>query len=287
MNLMFTYQQPLPHFAPARNSERRASYGSWLKRATVILLLVPATWTLLGCGGSPANSSPANNSPTANSGQAQNNSAGNSKSTTGSAKANGNSGTAANNSSKAAPKALPTVKPDAFAQVSDAFDSLVKAMSANDQPAVFTAETWLAMQKDTAVAPLAKILRDANEPLERRMIAGRALGKVGAPAATSLIESLTVDNERVRLRVIDAMGMVKPGDERLVDKLIELTADGDPQNRQHAIMSLGRIGTAAKKSAPRLVEILNNTAEPEVLRSEAKKALKEVDPRRGFMGMSK
>jgi HEAT repeat protein len=247
----------------------------------MIMLTIPTIGSLVGCGGSPAS-----NSPAANPGQSQKNSAGSATSTTGSGKANGGS-TAANNSPKAAPKALPTVKPDAFAQVSDAFDSLVKAMSANDQLTVYTAETWLAMQKDAAVAPLAKILRDANEPLERRMIAGRALGKVGPPAASTLIEGLTVDNERVRLRVIDAMGMVKAGDERLIDKLIELTADGDPQNRQHAIMSLGRTGPAAKKAAPRLVEILNNAAEPEALRSEAKKALKEVDPRRGLMGMSK
>ena len=91
----------------------------------------------------------------------------------------------------------------------------------------------------------------------------------------------------MRLRVIDAMGMVKPGDERVIDKLIELTADGDPQNRQRAIVSLARTGPAAKKAAPRLVEILNNAQESEVLRSEAKKALKEVDPRRGLMGMTK
>ncbi|MFM8252057.1 MAG: HEAT repeat domain-containing protein, partial [Planctomycetota bacterium] len=251
-------------------------------RPACILLVVPMIWPLAGCGGSPAN-----NSAPANSGQAANHAASNSQSPTGSAKAGGTSSAAANNSPKSAAKAPPAVKPDAFAQVSDAFDSLVKGMSANDQTAVYTAETWLAMQKDAAVAPLAKIVRDANEPLERRMTACRALGKVGPPAAAALIDCLPVDQERVRLRVIDAMGMVKSGDERLIDKLIELTADGDPQNRQHAIMSLGRTGTAAKKSAPRLVEILNNAAEPEVLRSEAKKALKEVDPRRGLMGMSK
>ncbi|MFM8252767.1 MAG: hypothetical protein ACKOBW_14325, partial [Planctomycetota bacterium] len=141
-------------------------------------------WPLAGCGGSPAN-----NSAPANSGQAANHAA-NTQSPTGSAKAGGTSSAAANNSPKPAAKAPPAVKPDTFAQVSDAFESLVKGMSANDQTAVYTAETWLAMQKDAAVAPLAKVVRDANEPLERRMTASRALGKVGSPAAAALIECL-------------------------------------------------------------------------------------------------
>jgi HEAT repeat protein len=241
-------------------------------------MVIMLACTTSGCGGAPAGNSAAGTAAATNG--------------TGQAKANaGAAGSAAKPGgtapAKAAAKPLPTVKPDAFSKVSDAFDALVKGMSTNDQQVVYTAETWLAMQKESAVAPLAKIVRDGDESLERRMTASRALGKVGQPAAAAIIECLTVDNERVRLRVIDAMGMVKPGDERVIDKLIELTADGDPQNRQRAIVSLARTGPAAKKAAPRLVEILNNAQESEVLRSEAKKALKEVDPRRGLMGMTK
>lgn len=188
-----------------------------------------------------------------------------------------------------APKPAPEIKvpADAFADVPQAFDALLKGIKDNDHKGVYIAETWLSMRGATAIAALDGIAKDSEQSLERRLTACRALGRVGPSAKPALMGILEVEQQQVQLRAMESLSLIKPTSPDIVAKLMELAKGTDVRVRQVAIEGLARIGPSAKEAVPLLLEILNDKQESETLRSEAKKALKDIDPRRGLMGVAK
>jgi hypothetical protein len=69
---------------------------------------------------------------------------------------------------------------------------------------------------------------------------------------------------------------------------MKLAQDGsDASVQRQAIVALGRIGPAAKAEAvPALQAILNDLSASETLRGAARDALKQIDERRGLMGLT-
>jgi HEAT repeat protein len=62
--------------------------------------------------------------------------------------------------------------------------------------------------------------------------------------------------------------------------------DKEPQVQQQAIAALGKMGPAAKGTVPRIQKILNDTNYNQTVRDQARKTLKEIDPRKGLMGLN-
>lgn len=201
---------------------------------------------------------------------------------------------------KAKPKASPPVESVTVTQpveaeptprygnVDEALSAFRSAVESSDRDAILRSEAWLVKQKEQAVAPLSHLLEGTDSSLEIRMAACRALGKTGPTATTTLLATLdsTEFPESLKLKAVESLSVVRPSSRQIVDRLVAIADGDDERMRQVAIQGLGRIGPPAKSSAELLVRLLNNTAESETIRGEAKKALKEVDPRRGLMGVA-
>jgi len=87
----------------------------------------------------------------------------------------------------------------------------------------------------------------------------------------------------LRVKAIECLGRLKPTSKQIVEKVISLIDDKDYEQRKAAIGALASIGKPAAAAKDRLQAILNDTKEDETIRGLAKKALKEVDPRKGLM----
>lgn len=199
------------------------------------------------------------------------------------------------NAAKPAPKPAPTkpsppkidVAPDAFPGVKEAFDAILAGIKANDRQAVYKAEAWLNLKSDAAVGPLAEIAKNPSEDLERRLTAVRALGRIGGVASAPLLELTRVEQRQLRARALESLGLIKPPAPATLARMIELLPRGqDDEMRRTALEGLARIGSPAKDAVDELLEILNDKQENETIRSLAKKALKDIDPRRGLMGVA-
>ena len=187
------------------------------------------------------------------------------------------------------PPPPPKVEQDAFASVDDAMaavEELVKNPGEKQGEELMKVEIWLQMQ-GTKIAPeLAEKIKDVSGPLPTRVTACRVLTKLGPATATPvLMEATASEPKELRVKAIECLGRVKPTSSEIVDKVIELIDDSDYEQRKAALGALASIGKPAAKAKDRLVEILNNTKEDETIRSLAKKALKEVDPRKGLMNV--
>jgi HEAT repeat protein len=97
------------------------------------------------------------------------------------------------------------------------------------------------------------------------------------------MEATASEPKELRVKAIECLGRIKPTSKEIVDKVIGLIDDPDYEQRKAALGALASIGKPAAKAKDRLIEILNNAKEDETIRSLAKKALKEVDPRKGLM----
>jgi HEAT repeat protein len=98
-----------------------------------------------------------------------------------------------------------------------------------------------------------------------------------------LKQCLESESKQMRLNAIEALGLVRPTDSDIIQTLADLMAAEDEHVRLEAILSLARVGPPAKDMcADKLVAILNDAEENETLRDAAKRALKQVNPRRNF-----
>ena len=200
-------------------------------------------------------------------------------------------------SKKAAPKKVeepfvpppppPKVDQSAFASVDDAMtkvEELVKNQDEKTGKEMLIVETWLQMQGDKIAPELAAKIKDTAGPLPTRITACRVLMKLGPTSATPVLMEATGSEPReLRVKAIECLGRLKPTSKEIVDKVIALIDDPDFEQRKAALGALAAIGKPAGKAKDRLVAILNDTKEDETIRSLAKKALKEVDPRKGLM----
>lgn len=188
----------------------------------------------------------------------------------------------------ASPAAKNQVSPDAFPNVAAAMTTLHEGLTKNDRELVNKAEGWLTLQKEKAVPGLAEILKSDSTSPEMRIAACRALGRVGPAATPVLLETLGSDSAsaQLKLKATETLSYVRPSSQAIVDQLLEILRGDDARMRQVALQGIGRIGPPAKAATNTLMDILNNTAESETIRGEAKRALKEVDPRRGLQGIA-
>lgn len=181
-----------------------------------------------------------------------------------------------------------TVAPDAFPNVPAALEALRDGLLKSERQQVYKAEGWLALQKEKAVPALAEAVGDEGATIETRIAACRALGRVGPAAAPALFETIKSEKSsgQLKLKAVESLSYVRPSTREIVDGLVGILDDEDARMRQVAVQGLARIGPPAKSSADALLKILNDTAESETMRGEAKRALKEVDLRRGLMGIA-
>jgi len=189
-----------------------------------------------------------------------------------------------------APAAEPKIKvtQETFPNVPAAMEALREGLTTNNRDLVLKSEGWLALQKEKAVPALAEIIKADATTIEMRIAACRALGRVGPAATPVLFETLNTDaaSAQLKLKATESLSYVRPSSQPIVDRLVEILRGDDARMRQVAVQGLARIGPPAKSSTGMLLEILNNKAESETMRGEAKRALKEVDPRRGLMGVA-
>ena len=171
------------------------------------------------------------------------------------------------------------VPPDAYADIPQAIDALVESAEQSEMDERNQATRWLAMQGADAVPPLAELLLEESRSDATRIAACRALGALGAPAEDTLIAALDCESRPVRVGVVVELSHIRPASPTAVATLLALVDDDDQRVRQVAIRGLGSIGPEAKVAVNRLIEVLNSD-EDEALRSEAKQALRRIDPRR-------
>lgn len=237
------------------------------KRLTVLLALAALSMFLSGCGGQPA----ARSKATSKKVSAKN--------------------TVARKTAEpfVLPPSPPKVEQDAFASVDEAMaavEELVKNPGEKQGQELMKVETWLQMQGTRITPQLAEKIKDQKEPLPTRITACRVLTRLGPAAATPvLMEATASEPKELRVKAIECLGRIKPTTSDIVDKVIVLVDDPDYEQRKAALGSLASIGKPAAKAKDRLMEILNDTQEDETIRSLAKKALKEVDPRTGLMNV--
>ena len=185
------------------------------------------------------------------------------------------------------PPPPPKVDQDAFANVDaamSAVEELVKDQDEKTGQELLKVEIWLQMQGDKIAPELADRIKDTGGPLPTRITACRVLMKLGPAAATPVLMEATASEPReLRVKAIECLGRLKPTSKDIVEKVISLIDDQDFEQRKAAIGALANIGKPAAAAKDRLQAILNDTKEDEMIRSLAKKALKEVDPRKGLM----
>ena len=185
------------------------------------------------------------------------------------------------------PPPPPKVDQDAFANVDAAMakvEELVKDQDEKTGKEMLIVETWLQMQGDKIAPELAAKIKDTDGPLPTRITACRIVMKLGPSAATPiLMEAAASEPRELRVKAIECLGRLKPTSKQIVEKVIGLIDDPDYEHRKAAIGALASIGKPAAAAKDRLQAILNDMKENETIRSLAKKALKEVDPRKGLM----
>jgi HEAT repeat protein len=179
------------------------------------------------------------------------------------------------------------VAPDAYGDIPEALVALLLAAESSgenedaDREERFKASAWLALQKEAAIEPLVEKLNDENVGLASKIVICRTLGQIGLPAEAPLTAALESDDQLVRINAAEQLAIIKPTSPSIVQTLIALLDHDDPRTAERAVKSLAHIGPPAKDSADRLLAILNSDAD-EGLRSEAKRALKSVSPRKTF-----
>jgi hypothetical protein len=166
-----------------------------------------------------------------------------------------------------------------FASIDVAIQTLVSAADSRDTESRLQASDWLARQGSAAVGPLKAVLDDEQAGTAARIAACRVLGRLGPQALEALTAQLDSDDQMVRINALNQLPHLDPLPPAVVSTLIHVLDHEDARMRARAIQGLASLGPKAEAAAPRLQQILNS-GDQDQLRSEAKKALQQVDPRR-------
>ncbi|MFM2095748.1 MAG: hypothetical protein RIS70_2872 [Planctomycetota bacterium] len=172
-----------------------------------------------------------------------------------------------------------------FDSTRDALAALTIAYSENQARDVREIEPWFAKNKETALSELGGLATSDDTPLDQRLIACRALARLGTDSIPVLMELTGHKTDQLRYRAAESLGMISPSNERHVDALIELLQGDDSRLKGYAVRALSSAGPIAKRAVPDLVAILNDRTQNEALRNDAKTALVKIDPRRGLMNV--
>ena len=174
-----------------------------------------------------------------------------------------------------------TSTPSDFSSVDEAIQAMSTAAEANNSDVYLPAQDWLIKKGDASIVPLGQLLADPETGLKTSIVTCRALGQLGPEAAAQLENGFAKDKpQQLRICATEQLGIIKPTNETIVDKLISQMDDDDQRVRLIAIKALGHIGKPAGKVAPKLQSILNSTKDVDPLRGAAKDALTKVNPRK-------
>jgi hypothetical protein len=170
------------------------------------------------------------------------------------------------------------VPQDAYSDLEAALTAATTAREKADDKAAQRAEIWLKQQGSRSIPALSNVLHNQDAELARRITACRALAALGPPARADLLKAISSDQRSLRIAATERISLIRPADKQTVEKLVELIDSDDQQWRRIAIQSLRRIGTSARMAIPKL-DSLANESKDEIIRAEALKALKIIDPR--------
>jgi HEAT repeat protein len=132
-------------------------------------------------------------------------------------------------------------------------------------PSVGEAEKPLVGIGAAAVPALLKLLRGPDADL--REAAGEALGKIGLPAASGLVETLKSRDPQVRMATAEAFHefmdqKLGPEDQQALQPAVQALAQmlkaSDPKLRSAAARGLRGLSSAAKAAVPALIEALSD-----------------------------
>ena len=170
------------------------------------------------------------------------------------------------------------VPQDAYSNLEAAVSEATTARAKADDKAAQRAEIWLKQQGPGSIPELSTILHNQDAELPRRITACRALAALGPPARADLLKALSSDQRSLRIAATERISLIRPSDKQTVEQLVQLLDNEDQQWRKIAIQSLRRIGPPARQAIPKL-DALANEPKDEIIRAEALKALKIIDPR--------
>jgi HEAT repeat protein len=133
-----------------------------------------------------------------------------------------------------------------------------------------------------AVAPLATLLANTTSTLEARVAACRVLGQIGEPAIPALLrvaDPKAGNPVHVRRKAVEQLGLTTPAQPNTIAALIILLDDVDIPTQRAAVVAIGKIGPAAAKAKPKIMEIIRTT-DDRSLRAIADNTIKQIDPRK-------
>jgi hypothetical protein len=183
------------------------------------------------------------------------------------------------------PKSPPREPDDAFSSLDAAIESLKTAAKASDTEGFVRAEEWIVRQGRAGVEPLGKILNDPLAEMEHRIAVCRTLRRLGPRAKAPFKQALGDESKQIQLNAIKSLGLIEPTDADIIRTLVGHVNDkNDVRTRMEAIFALANIGAPAKDAVgAKLVGMLNDPNEDEVIRGAARRALDTVDPRRTLL----
>ena len=147
----------------------------------------------------------------------------------------------------------------------DAAVALIPALSHGDKDIrqrAALALKYLGSDATPALEALVASLRDKDEEV-RRYAAG-AIGEMGSsaqPALPMLLKAADDPASRVREAAVDALPLVAPESPEMFAALIAALEDSDGTVQAHAVMSLGKLGAAARPAVPLMANMLSSEEE--------------------------
>ena len=144
----------------------------------------------------------------------------------------------------------------------DAAVALIPALTHRDKDVrrrAALALEYLGPDAAPALEALAASLRDKDERVRR--YSADAIGEIGSSAQSALPMLLGAADDpasRVREAVVDALPRVAPESPEVLVALIAALEDPDGTVEAHAVMSLGRLGAAARPAVPLMAKMLRS-----------------------------
>lgn len=157
----------------------------------------------------------------------------------------------------------------------DAIPMLSDALRDDYEPVCLNAAYALGAIGEPAVSALIEKLEDENGSARR--MAAYGLAAVGAPAVSALCDALENDNDEVRHQATYALAQIGSAAEPAVPALMELTEDRKVEVRRYIPEAFGAIGAPAAPAVSKLIDMLANDEDVQV-RFESALALGQIGP---------
>ncbi len=176
----------------------------------------------------------------------------------------------------------PTVRSDAAdalgllcESAADAVPMLSDALRDDYEPVRLNAAYALGAIGEPAVSTLIEKLSDEKD--SPRRMAAYGLAAVGAPAVETLCEALEHENDEVRHQATYALAQIGSAAEPAISVLMEHSKDNKVEVRRYIPEALGAIGAPAAPAVPTLIDMLANDEDVQV-RFESALALGQIGP---------